>query len=186
MELRNENEQLQGAILRYGRRAKDIRIDAKTPCRYGLRLSMGSDRKVARLKGKKCSRTAFSVRGRGLHRAERTIIERAAPSERVACFYHNHPRLGQIVPGVCAPGAPTLLITVAMPGPSRLPPAPLRSSLPRPPPSRPPSSFVWSKYSCGASVVFEQAAESLTTLNRSALRFRFRSHLGRAAGCLFP
>ncbi|MCU1337243.1 MAG: hypothetical protein JWO19_2824 [Bryobacterales bacterium] len=28
---------------------------------------------------------------------------------------------------------------------------------------------VWSKYSCGAFVIFEQAAESVTTLNRLTL-----------------
>jgi hypothetical protein len=42
------------------------------------------------------------------------------------------------------------------------------------------------KYSCSTLVVFEQAAESLTTLNRAALRISFFVHIREEQPVAFP
>jgi hypothetical protein len=53
-------------------------------------------------------------------------------------------------------------------------------------PAHPSNLPVWSKYSCGAPLIFEQTPEALTTLDRAGSQVLvFRSYLGRAAGCLF-
>jgi hypothetical protein len=46
--------------------------------------------------------------------------------------------------------------------------------------------LAWSKYSCGASVVFEQTTQAVTTLNLTALRDSFLARIGEEQLVSFP